>query len=162
MTGISRVILTAEMYRRLVASVLARHPLKSFGYLVSDLAADQPTDFVLFQENIRNETRWCREFEARGRYFVDHPDAGFVAAPEESMRIHRLLIARGLAEVAVFHTHRRHPGSFSDVDYELHANRFDGLWHMIVSLRNPLLPQLRAYAVSSAGVQELDVCVDPE
>jgi hypothetical protein len=37
--------------------------------------------------------------------------------------------------------------------------RFDRLWHLIVSMRNPEIPQLRAYDVSVGGVRELPLSV---
>jgi proteasome lid subunit RPN8/RPN11 len=155
-----QVVLPAAVHDRLTAEVLRRYPAKSFGYLVSDGEPARPTGFIMFEENLRNDERWRREFESRGRYFVEHGDAGFVAAPEESLRIHRQLARQGVQEVAVFHTHRRHPGNFSDIDYDLHISRFGSLWHLIISLRNVHLPQLRAFAVSASGVRELEVLVD--
>jgi hypothetical protein len=39
----------------------------------------------------------------------------------------------------------------------MHAQRFEGLWHLIISMRNPCLPQLRAFAVSKERVRELEI-----
>jgi len=153
------VCLPDPMLRRLVGTVAARLPLKSFGFLVSDGPTRRPVDFVLFEQNLRNGERWRGEFEAYGKYFVEHDDAGFVAEPAESLRLQRLLMATGMSEVAVFHSHRRHPGSFSRIDYEMHRSRFGGLWHLIISMRNPLIPQVRAFAPGPAGVDELEVRV---
>jgi proteasome lid subunit RPN8/RPN11 len=157
MAELQAVVLPAALHGRLLSTVVERYPRKSFGYLVSAGPPEAPSDFVLFSENIRNDPRWRPEFESRGRYFVDHPDAGFVATPEESWQIQRMLRHRGVREVGVFHTHRRHPGSLSRIDYDLHVSRFGRMWHMIISLRNPRLPQLRAFDVSSDGVRELPV-----
>jgi proteasome lid subunit RPN8/RPN11 len=156
-----QVAFPRQLHDRLLATVLDRYPRKSFGYLVSGGDPHRPTDFVLFQDNIRNQPDWRPEFESWGRYFVSHPDAGFVATPEESWRVQKLLWQRGWREVAVFHTHRRHPGSFSGIDYDLHIRRFGGLWHLIISLRNPRQPQLRMYRVTAAGVQELPLVLAP-
>lgn len=144
---------------RLVETITARFPEKSFGYLLSEERSDAPTDFVLFEGNIRNDAVWRPEFESYGRYFVNHSDAGFVATPEETWRIQREISARGLVEVGVFHSHQRHPANFSQIDYEMHVQRFQSLWHMIVSLRNPRFPQVRVYAVAPDGVRELRVRV---
>ena len=57
----------------------------------------------------------------------------------------------------MFHTHRRHPGNFSDIDYDLHVSRSAEIWHLIISLRNPRQPQLRAFAPTASGVRELRV-----
>ncbi|WP_020670781.1 SUMF1/EgtB/PvdO family nonheme iron enzyme [Amycolatopsis nigrescens] len=154
---LNRILLPAELYECLIDSVIRRYPRKSFGYLASPRAVDAPTEFVLFEENIRNDEAWRDEFESRGRYFVDHPDAGFVATPAESWRVQKYLRKRNLAEVALFHTHRRHPGGFSEIDYDLHLGRFRHSWHLIISLRNVRQPQARAFAVSEHGVRELHV-----
>ena len=151
------VLIPSGLQARLVEAVLDRAPRKSFGYLISDRAANEPTDFIMFEDNIRNDQRWLPRFEAYGEYFVRHRNAGFVATPQESWRVQRQLLASGGFEVALFHSHHRHPGSFSEIDYDMHISRFDNLWHMIISLRNPKMPQLRAYTVSRNGVCELEV-----
>jgi proteasome lid subunit RPN8/RPN11 len=159
MADLAPILLPTSLYNQLTQEVLGRYPRKSFGYLVSEFGPSRPTGFVLFDDNIRNDDDWRDEFESRGRYFVDHPDAGFVATAEESWRIHKLLLDRGLSEIAVFHTHRRHPGNFSDIDYDLHISRFATLWHLIISLRNPRMPQLRVFNVTNAGVSEVEMRV---
>lgn len=140
---------------RLVTTITERFPEKSFGYLLSDTGAGEPRDFVLFRDNIRNDEVWQPHFHEYGRYFVEHDDAGFVATPEEAWRVQKEIWSRGMFEVAAFHSHQRHPGNFSGIDYDLHLSRFQRLWHLIVSLRTPELPQLRAFDVSAAGVVEL-------
>jgi proteasome lid subunit RPN8/RPN11 len=132
-------------------------PKKSFGYLVSEVGDSHPTDFILFHDNHRNEEDWKPRFESYGEYFTIHSDAGFVASPEESLRIQRLLWERGQCEVGVFHSHQRHPANFSQIDYDLHIERFARLWHLIISMRNPQLPQIRAFDVSTEGVYEIPV-----
>jgi proteasome lid subunit RPN8/RPN11 len=153
------VVLTPELADRLVATVHERFPVKSFGYLLSNSDSRHPVDFLLFGENIRNDEEWQGHFHAYGRYFVEHDDAGFVATPEEAWRIQKEIWERDMFEVAVFHSHQRHPANFSEIDYDLHLSRFDTLWHLIVSLRNPEIPQLRAFSVSRAGVSELPLMV---
>src|SRR5262245_62105727 len=153
------VVLTESLYRRLLGVVRERHPQKWFGYLLSATAPTRPTEFVCYECNIRNSPDWRGRFESFGRYFVEHDDAGFVTTPEESWRVAQEIAARGVDEVALFHTHQRHPANFSRVDYELHMSRFHNLWHLIVSMRNPELPQFRAFAVSSTGVRELSLRV---
>jgi proteasome lid subunit RPN8/RPN11 len=90
---------------------------------------------------------------------VDHADAGFVATPEETWRLQKEIWSRGMVEVAAFHSHQRHPANFSEIDYHMHMRRFPDLWHLIVSMRNPQLPQVRAVAVSERGVRELPVSI---
>jgi proteasome lid subunit RPN8/RPN11 len=150
-----------SLHDRLLDTVRGRFPQKSFGYLVSDSSPSKPTDFLLFRDNIRNAGEWQSDFHAYGGYFVDHDDAGFVATPEESWRIQQEIWARGLCEVGVFHSHQRHPANFSKIDYDLHVARFDTLWHLILSLRNPDMPQLRAFDVSGDGVWERPILIAP-
>jgi proteasome lid subunit RPN8/RPN11 len=142
---------------RLVATVVDHHPRKAFGYLISDVDERHPVDWILFESNVRNADGWKQEFESWGRYFVQHSDAGFVATPEESWRVQQQIWERGMFEVGVFHSHQRHPANFSRIDYEMHLRRFPTLWHLIVSLRNPALPQLRAFSVSPGGVCEIEL-----
>jgi proteasome lid subunit RPN8/RPN11 len=156
------LVFPRTLYDRLVAVAVDRHPVKSFGYLVSRGPPRQPADFVLFEGNDRNDALWQPEFRRRGRYFVDHDDAGFVATPEESWRVQKSLMARGLFEVGVFHTHRRHPANFSSIDYEMHVSRFDSLWHLVISLRNVALPQVRAFEVSPQSVREMELRFTPD
>jgi proteasome lid subunit RPN8/RPN11 len=148
-----------QLLESLVDAVRRIFPTKAFGYLTSAIGAAYPTDFVLFRENLRNEDEWRPKFESYGDYFVAHPDAGFVASPEESLRIQKLLWDREQCEVAVFHSHQRHPANFSQIDYDLHIERFAHLWHLIISMRNPQLPQVRAFDVSTEGVREVPLVV---
>jgi proteasome lid subunit RPN8/RPN11 len=150
------VVVSPEVYEGLIGAVRDRFPRKAFGYLLSDRGPSASTDFVLFEDNLRNDDAWRSEFESYGHYFVEHADAGFVATPEESWRVQKEIWARGMVEVGVFHSHQRHPGNFSRIDYEMHLRRFSNLWHAIVSMRNPGLPQVRFFDVSERGVRELE------
>lgn len=158
----ARVVLPPRVRDGLLAAIVARFPRKSFGYLVSEQDPLTAGDFVLFEANVRNEPAWRRRFEAYGQYFVDNDDAGFVASPHEAWAAQKALWTRGLREIAVFHTHRRHPANLSSVDRDLHLDRFPALWHLIVSLRNPQLPQLRAFAVGRDGVREMRIDTSTE
>lgn len=141
----------------LVATITQRFPTKSFGYLLSAGGRYEVDDFIMFRENLRNAAAWRTEFESYGSYFVQHDDAGFVAAPEEAWRVQQEIWDRGTREVAIFHTHQRHPANFSRIDYDMHLERFPDLWHLVISLRNPKLPQLRAFNVMSSCVHELKI-----
>jgi proteasome lid subunit RPN8/RPN11 len=152
-----RVVMSRDLQDRLAAAVAEQFPRKAFGYLVSDGDPYEPKDFLLFEGNVRNTRFWKPRFEAYGRYFVDNNDAGFVATPDEAWRIHRELLRRDLFEVAIFHSHQRHAANFSRIDYELHLTWFESLWHLIISMRNPSYPRLRAFAVSRGGVRELPI-----
>lgn len=157
------IAMSPQLHDRVVAMVRHRFPVKSFGYFLTDLDRWRPTDVLLFEgANLRNDRDWQPEFHAYGDYFVEHDDAGFVATPEESWQRQKEIWARGLEEVGVFHTHQRHPANFSLIDYEMHVGRLGSLWHMIISLRNPEQPQLRAFDVVDGRVRELAVVADPE
>ncbi|HEY7123474.1 MAG TPA: SUMF1/EgtB/PvdO family nonheme iron enzyme [Ktedonobacterales bacterium] len=151
------ILLPLALRERLLATIEQRLPKKSFGYLLSDGEAHRPLDFIVFEGNIRNDATWKEHFESFGQYFVDHEDAGFVATPEESWRVHNEIWARGMVEVGVFHSHLRHPANFSGVDFALHLARFEHLWHMIISIRNQAMPQVRVFSVSRTGVREVPV-----
>jgi len=155
-----QVVLRPALRERLLRTIQQRLPRKSFGFLIAPDNSLAPSDFVLFEENIRNSNFWKPRFEAYGRYFEQHDDAGFVANPEESWRLQKMIWKRGMVEVGVFHSHLRHPANFSQIDYDLHTQRFDNLWHLIISVRNPESPQLRAFAVSQNGVRELTLVSD--
>jgi len=155
-----QVVLPTALRERLLQTIQQRLPVKSFGFLIAPDQSAAPSDFVLFEDNIRNSDLWKPRFEAYGRYFVRHDDAGFVATPEESWRLQKVIWQRGMVEVGVFHSHLRHPANFSQIDYDLHMQRFDNLWHLIISVRNSELPQLRAFQVSQHGVRELTLVSD--
>lgn len=154
------ILLQRQVYERLLTEVRRRHPRKTFGYLLSPGAPKAPTDFIVLEENIRNSPEWRPGFESYGHYFVEHSDAGFVATPEESWRVQKEVWARGLDEVGVFHSHQRHPANFSRIDWDMHRQRFHDMWHLIVSMRNPDMPQIRAFSVTDQGVHEMAVRVD--
>ena len=149
-----------HLYEQFLAVIRARHPRKSFGYILSDSEPTSVADFLLFDENIRNDREWKPEFESYGLYFVDHGDAGFVATPEESWRRQKEIWARGMFEIGVFHSHQRHPANFSRIDFDMHVQRFPDLWHMIVSMRNPEMPQVRVFAPCDGRVREVPLEVD--
>lgn len=163
MTTPASLRMFAPVQAELVKVVVDRFPEKSFGYLLASDKSAPIEDFVLFEGNLRNSASWRPEFERRGAYFRENPDAGFVATEADALRVQREIWNRQLVEVAVFHTHRRHPVNFSSVDYELHISRFPSLLHVVISLRNLSYPRLGAFAPSPEGVRELSlVLVTPD
>jgi formylglycine-generating enzyme required for sulfatase activity len=66
-----------------------------------------------------------------------------------------------MVEIGLFHSHLRHPGNFSQIDYDMHMQCHGQLWHMILSMRNPNQPQLRLFDVSAAGVREQNLIASP-
>ena len=150
------VLLQEGLLDRLLHRALKVHAegLKAFGLLVA--APDEPgypycaSDVVIFDptHNRRNHPSVRPAFEAQGSYFRAYEDAGFVADSAEVLAVHRRLEARGLEPVALFHTHRRQPANFSSIDYRLHNPAY--AWHLIISLREPRVPVLRAFAVDKS------------
>src|SRR5437667_5132804 len=114
----NRIEMSEQLYAALVGEVVRRHPEKSFGYLISDIDPLTPTDFILFEGNVRNSGQWRQQFEAYGDYYVQHTDAGFVAPPEEAWCLQKEIWARNMVEVGIFHSHNRHPANFSRIDFE--------------------------------------------
>jgi hypothetical protein len=41
------------------------------------------------------------------------------------------------------------------------VERFPDLWHLIISMRNPRIPQIRAFSVAGEGVRELTIVDGP-
>jgi hypothetical protein len=99
-------------------------------------------------------------FEAQGTYFRAYDDAGFVADAAELLDVHRRLDASGLEAVALFHVHRRQPANFSVIDFRLHNPAYP--WHLIISLRDPGSPVLRAFAVRKDPSAELGISPDED
>jgi proteasome lid subunit RPN8/RPN11 len=58
----------------------------------------------------------------------------------------------------MFHSHRRQPANFSHIDYRLHNPAYP--WHLIVAMREPQRPVLRAFEVrkdwSNFGIDPSD------
>jgi len=141
------------LYTRLLDTTTAVHAagLKSFGLLLADPSDPRypfvATDVAFFDpvKNRRNEPAMRSAFEAQGTYFRAYDDAGFVADPGELLQIYRDLDASGLEAVALFHVHRRQPANFSVIDFRLHNPAY--AWHLIISLRDPAAPVLRAFRV---------------
>jgi proteasome lid subunit RPN8/RPN11 len=147
------ICLPDPLRHRLVATASAVHAagLKSFGLLVA--APEHPdfpftaSDVVFFDplRNRRNDPSIRAAFEAQGEYFRSYDDAGFVADAGEVLDVFRRVEASGLEVVAMFHAHRRQPANFSVIDFRLHSPAIP--WHLIISLRDPEHPVLRAFAV---------------
>jgi proteasome lid subunit RPN8/RPN11 len=152
-TATDVVRLPDPVRRRLLSTATAVHAagLKSFGLLA---AAPEHPDFpftaseVVFFDplrNRRNDPVNRAAFEAQGEYFRSYDDAGFVADAREVLHVFRRLEDEGLEPVAMFHTHRRQPANFSVIDFRLHNPAIP--WHLIISLRDPQRPVLRAFAI---------------
>ena len=151
---------------RLLDTTTAVHAagLKSFGLLLADPAEPGfpfvATDVAFFDptKNRRNDPAMRPAFEAQGTYFRAYDDAGFVADATELLALHRHLDECGLEAVALFHVHRRQPANFSVIDFRLHNPAY--AWHLIISLRDPGDPVLRAFAVRKEPSSGLGISPD--
>ena len=158
------LVLPQDVLDRFLARVQAIHAsgLKSYGLFVADpYAPGYPftaSDVIFFDptKNRRNDPQMRPAFEAQGSYFKSYDDAGFVADSGELLQVHRQLESRGLDAVAMFHSHRRQPANFSHIDYRLHNPAYP--WHLIVAMREPERPILRAFEVRKG---EGDFGIDP-
>jgi proteasome lid subunit RPN8/RPN11 len=162
----SAVQMPAELYSRLLhrAQMLNAMGLKAYGLLVGDPRDPafpyRAVDVVVLDphQNRRNEPSNRAAFQAQGSYFRAYEDAGFVADPMDLLRAWRRIEGAGLEPVAAFHVHRRQPANFSSIDYRLHNAAF--AWHMIISLRDPATPDVRAFLVrkdpDELGIDEHD------
>ncbi len=152
------VVLPKELINKVIEGITSRHPVKSFGYFISDEKGGVAKDFIIFEGNNRNAKGWKEGFERRGQYFVDHADAGFVATPEEIWKFKKETCSRGMFEVGVFHSHQRHPANFSRVDHDLHIKSIGKqLWHALFSMRVPENPQVRVFEIYDTGVNEVSL-----
>lgn len=149
----SKLLIKKSLLDDFTRKVKEKYPLKAFGYFISSEADGEADDFIIFNNDIRNE--WKDLFENYGNYYARNEDAGFLATDEETFRINKELVKRKKSIVGVFHSHRRHPAIFSTVDVDLHPS--DQLWHLIISLRNVDMPQIKAFKIDNSDVAELKV-----
>jgi proteasome lid subunit RPN8/RPN11 len=168
----SALVLPSDVLARFFARAQSIHAsgLKSYGLFVADPnTIGYPftaSDVIFFDpaRNRRNDPRIRPAFEAQGSYFKAYDDAGFVADSGEVLAVYQHLERRGLEAVAMFHSHRRQPANFSHIDYRLHNPAYP--WHLIVSMREPQRPVLRAFAVrkdpSEFGIDPSDDNQDSE
>jgi hypothetical protein len=162
------VRLSEDLFDRFLGTTTAVHAagLKSFGLLLADpLDSRFPfvaTDVAFFdpRKNRRNDPAMRPAFEAQGTYFRAYEDAGFVADSAELLAVHRRLDESGLEAVAMFHVHRRQPANFSVIDFRLHNPAYP--WHLIISLRDPADPVLRAFAVRKDLTADLGISPDED
>jgi proteasome lid subunit RPN8/RPN11 len=160
------VRLSEDLFERFLGTTTAVHAagLKSFGLLLADPEAPGfpyvATDVAFFdpRKNRRNDPAMRPAFEAQGTYFRAYDDAGFVADSAELLEVYRRLDASGLEAVAMFHVHRRQPANFSFIDFRLHNPAYP--WHLIISLREPGSPVLRAFAVRKDPTVDMSISPD--
>ena len=152
------IVIGEKLLDRFIMDVSHRFPRKTFGYFLSSVRFGGPVDYVIFDENHRDD--WIAEFHGYGRYYVDHQDAGFLASPVETLRVERWIRDHGYVKVGVFHSHQRHPAILTSVDVDFHPST--DLWHVLIVLRNRAYPLVRGFEVTEERqVEELEVRVVP-
>jgi len=145
------VIMSARLCLQFLRQARTIHErgLKSYGVFVAKAAgpAFRPVDVRFFDstQNRRNSPQNRAAFEAQGTYFRAHDDAGFVVDSTEVADVERAVNQSGQVIVAPFHSHRRQPPNFSDIDYRLHNPFFS--WHLVICLRNPNKPEIQPFLV---------------
>jgi proteasome lid subunit RPN8/RPN11 len=145
------VIMPAQLCLKFLRQASAIHAqgLKSYGVFTAEPGGSpfRPANVHFFdpQQNRRNIPENRAAFEAQGTYFRAHHDAGFVVDSKELASVERAVGQAGQMIVAPFHSHRRQPPNFSDIDYHLHNPFFS--WHLVVCLRNPASPQIQPFLV---------------
>lgn len=142
------------LLNKFIKEVKLKYPLKSFGYFLSSEVNGDPIDFILFSEDDRKKE--SNKFKSFGKYYETHSDAGFISTTEETWKVEKMLMEKGLYKVGVYHSHRRQPAIFSSVDKQLHPT--ESLWHLIIALRNLDDPQIKIFAINNGKVEE--ACVE--
>jgi proteasome lid subunit RPN8/RPN11 len=148
------VIMPARLCLQFLQHSRAIHAdgFKSYGVFTVEAGGStfRPVDVRFFDptQNRRNSPEYRAAFEAQGIYFRAHDDAGFVVDVKELADVERAVDQVGQMIVAPFHSHRRQPPNFSDIDYRLHNPFF--CWHLVVCLRNPASPQLQPFLVDKS------------
>lgn len=151
---VKTIMLENSLAQKFIEEVKKKYPDKAYGYFLSRDINGVPDDFILFNGDKRNE--WKDLFEDYGKYYIRNKDAGFLASEEEMYRIHKIIQERNKFIVGVFHSHKRHPPIFSKVDIDLHPSY--KLWHLIISLRNVDMPQIKAFMLGEDNnVEELQI-----
>ena len=145
------LIISKELTERFKKEVKDKYPKKAFGYFLSSKPGGQPDDFVMFNNDVRN--KWKDNFEEYGNYYVRNEDARFLSTEEEIYEMNQKIKEMKKYIVGVYHSHQRHPAIFSTVDVDLHPS--EKLWHLIISLRNFDMPQIKAFHINNGIVSEM-------
>ncbi|MEZ4656068.1 MAG: hypothetical protein R2911_00680 [Caldilineaceae bacterium] len=123
--------------------------LKSYGVFTAEAEGTEfraaGVRFFDSAQNRRNVPENRAAFEAQGAYFRQHDDAGFVVDSKEMLAVEQDVAQAGQTIVAPFHSHRRQPPNFSDIDYRLHNPFFP--WHLVVCMCDPAKPVIQPFRV---------------
>lgn len=95
-------------------------------------------EIVYALENVSDSPRLC--------YFID---------PREQLRVFKDLRGRGLAPLAIYHSHTGSPAYPSSRDIELAF--YPESFYVIVSLQDKDQPQLRAFRIVEGKIEESEI-----
>jgi proteasome lid subunit RPN8/RPN11 len=98
--------------------------------------------------------RVLRLYRARN---ADHSPTSYSLEREQQYRILKDIEDRGLELVAIYHSHPSSPATPSDKDIE--QAYYPEACYLVVSLKDPLEPQIRAFRVTEHGAVEEDMAV---
>jgi proteasome lid subunit RPN8/RPN11 len=98
--------------------------------------------------------RVLRLYRARN---ADQSPTSYSLEPEQQYRIFEDIEDRGLELVAIYHSHPSSPAAPSDKDIE--QAYYPEASYLVVSLKDPLEPQVRAFRITKDGAVEEDVTV---
>lgn len=140
---------------RLTSDLLRQYPRKTFGVLYARSDSTAVADYYIYRDDDRARDDVTKAFEDRGEYYRNNSNAGFKATVAETISENANCKKRGYKRVAIIHTHLRHPVYFDEVDLDLHPTA--DLWHLLVSLRNPMQPELAAFKVTSLSAERIPI-----
>jgi len=98
--------------------------------------------------------RVLRLYRARN---TDPSPTSYSLEPEQQYRIFKDIEDRGLELVAIYHSHPSSPPTPSDKDIK--QAYYPEASYLVVSLTDPLEPQVRAFRITEDGAVEEDMAV---
>ena len=98
--------------------------------------------------------RVLRLYRARN---ADPSPTSYSLEPEQQYRIFKDIEDRGLELVAIYHSHPSSPATPSDKDIK--QAYYPEASYLVVSLADPLEPQVRAFRICEEGAVEDDMAV---
>ncbi len=147
--------MSKKLVEEFTSTILKERNRKTFGYFLSNEKNGDPVEFIVFNNNTRENLN----FEEINEYYVDNETAGFYADPLENYRIEKAIQAKNMYIVGVFHCHMRHPAIFALIDQKYHPTK--RIWHLIISIRNSNYPRLSVYYFNQEGkAQEAKLIIE--
>jgi len=145
------ICIDRQFVDNLVLICLNALPHKAFG-LVGGSDVCHPQSLYPCSTNLRNEPEWKALFESYGEFYKN-PDLGFVISPPEVKSVMETMALRHEIFVGVFHSHRFLSAKPSEVDVALNSD--PGLLSYIVSVADPVAPELGVFRLNGGGYQKI-------